>query len=220
MARKQEIKIGVTKKRDLAKKYAASRNKKSGPYSYAKLRVKYGSGTASEIVGMGKEMLAKKRALHVFDKINPSLKKSKPKSAAKKTTAKWVYYYKGKKTTKAKYDEMKKLGRKSAKRKSAAKMALGAKRARAMATEAKAKYKRSPAKYKAECKKFFKTAKPKIATSKKTRKKYIASVWVQFTKKFGVPLAKILLKECKIKLKNYSSDHYTRKGATFTRKRK
>ncbi len=216
MARKKEIKIGITKKRALAKKYASATNKKTGPYSYAKLRVKYGSGTASEIVGMGKEIMAT-----VFGrKSSKPTPKSKPKSAAKKTTAKWVYYYKGKKTTKAKYDEMKKLGRKSAKRKSVAKMALGAKRARAMATEAKAKYKRSPTKYKAECKKFFKTAKPKIATSKKTRKKYIASVWVQFTKKFGVPLAKILLKECKIKLKNYSSDHYTRKGATFTRKRK
>ena len=115
---------------------------------------------------------------------------------------------------------MKKLGRKSAKRKSVAKMKLGAKRASTMAKDARAKYKKSPAKYKAECKKFFKNAKPKIATSKKTRKKYVASVWVQFTKKFGVPLAKILLKECKIKLKPYSSDNYTRRGNTFTKKRK
>ena len=220
MARKKEIKIGITKKRELAKKYAASHEYKKSWTLFlcqapcqvrqwnSQRDCRHGEGDYGDAVRLGERV--------------PSPKpKSKPKSAAKKTTAKWVYYYKGKKTTKAKYDEMKKLGRKSAPSARAfAKMALGAKRARAMATEAKAKYKRSPTKYKAECKKFFKNAKPKIATSKKTRKKYVASVWVQFTKKFGVPLAKILLKECKIKLKDYSSEKYTRKGTTFTRKRK
>ena len=59
MAKKNEIKITAKKKKELAAKYAKSTNKRTGPYSYNKLRKKYGAGTASEIVGMGKILMDK-----------------------------------------------------------------------------------------------------------------------------------------------------------------
>lgn len=217
MAKKNEIKITAKKKKELAGKYSRSTNKRTGPYSYNKLRKKYGAGTASEIVGMGKALLDSKSSKSTAKKKTVAKKKTAPK---KKGHQGWVYFYKGKKTTKSNYEKMKAAGRKSAKRRSVAKMKAGTELADKLTIAAKKAYKKSPTKYKNACKAFFKNAKPKIAKSKKTGKLYVASVWNQFTTKYSVPLAKILLKECKINLKNYSSDKYTRKGKTFTRKRK